>query len=148
MKITTNPKHLAVKCSPVRSFDAGYMIGRKLINTCLLGKYSHAVGLAHTQIGGNKRVYVVKDKNWKIYIDPKVVGKSKETYDHVEGCMSYPGKDFKVIRHEWITIQYLTRSGVERETFDGFLACVHQHELDHLDGLTIKHKERRYSDGL
>ncbi|MDH5562029.1 MAG: peptide deformylase [Nitrospirota bacterium] len=43
-----------------------------------------------------------------------------------------------VLRHQAIHVRYYTRNGIMVETpYNGFLARVFQHEVDHLDGLVF-----------
>ena len=143
MRITTKARHLSNECEDVSSYENGYRIGTKLVLTCLQPNYSNAIGLAHNQIGGNKKVYIVKGaKKWEIYINPSIVAKSEGRYETTEGCMSYPNKPNKVIRHDWVVVRHLTIDGYVEEKFDESNIAVHQHENDHLSGLDIHHQTR------
>ena len=54
------------------------------------------------------------------------------------GCLTVPGIRGIVPRHQAIRIRYQTRQGVMVETaYEGFLARVFQHEVDHLDGVVF-----------
>ena len=141
MRITTNINDLNFKCSDVESYKRGDIIGAKLKVVCMFGKNKDAVGLAHNQIKGKKNVYVVKSKNvFRTFINAKIIDFSEDIFKHEEGCMSFPNKCNKVTRHKWITISHLIEDGYIEETFKGFEACVHQHEIDHLNGIDIHHK--------
>lgn len=75
-------------------------------------------------------------------INPEIVQKSKEHMPMTEGCLSFPGIQLKVKRHQWVTVKYdflLKASGCwqlesRTETYDKFWGQVFQHEIDHLDG--------------
>ena len=142
MRITTNINDLNFKCSDVEDYKQGIIIGSKLKIICMFGKNKNAVGLAHNQIKGNKNVYIVKSKNvFRTFINAKIVDASEDVIKHEEGCMSFPNKLNKVTRHTWITISHLIKDGYIQETFNGFEACVHQHEIDHLNGINIHNKK-------
>ena len=75
-------------------------------------------------------------------INPEIMERSKETMPMTEGCLSFPGIQLKVKRHQWVTVKYefLTRTRgfselkTTTETYDKFWGQVFQHEIDHLDG--------------
>jgi peptide deformylase len=58
-----------------------------------------------------------------------------------EGCLSFPGIHVDVDRAERIAVRALDRDGKPFELdADGLLAIAVQHEIDHLDGLTLADK--------
>ncbi len=104
------------------------------------------VGLAAPQIGILKRIILVdiaadgkgKVGNLKIFINPKIVWKSKEKGEWYEGCYS-TGKVCGIVsRSTSIKIQSFkfTPLGCKREfrKYSGYVARIFQHEIDHLDG--------------
>ena len=144
MRITTNINDLNFKCSYVYNYNEGLKIANKLKMVCLFGKNKDAIGLAHNQIRGNKNVYVIKSKNtFRPFINAKIVDASEEFFKHEEGCMSFPNKCNSVTRHKWVKVSHLIKDGYVTETFTGFDACIHQHEIDHLNGIDIHHKAKK-----
>lgn len=103
------------------------------------------VGLAATQIGRNIRLAVIDAEGQQFtLINPHILSKSKERVLFTEGCLSIPGTEFPIIRHEKITVRYLNAEGKQcKIKLRGFLAIVFQHEIDHLDGIVI---EDRYNE--
>jgi len=107
---------------------------------------ANGLGLAAPQIGVSQRVAVVEitdtDQDGRetttLYtlVNPEIVRKSDETWEHAEGCLSIPGWRGDVERPLTITIKALDRSG-NRTRFEasGMLARAIQHEIDHLDGV-------------
>ena len=70
-------------------------------------------------------------------INPEIVHKDgRICFD--EGCLSVPDMTVEVERYDQVVIRALDRDG---EPFElearGFYAVVFQHELDHLDGVTL-----------
>ncbi|MFT6633371.1 MAG: peptide deformylase [Bacteriovoracaceae bacterium] len=60
------------------------------------------------------------------------------TKTSTEGCLSIPGKQFKVERYRELNLSYYTRDGeFVSEHATGFRAIVAQHEYDHLNGILI-----------
>ena len=124
---------------------------RKLIDDMADSMYeADGIGLAAVQIGVPKRVIVIdldqKDgkKDWRVFINPKILWASDEMAVYEEGCLSVPEIYDDVERPARIKAEYLDLDGkrVEIEA-DGMLATCLQHEMDHLNGvLFIDHLSR------
>ncbi|MDD4953752.1 MAG: peptide deformylase [Candidatus Omnitrophica bacterium] len=96
------------------------------------------IGLAAPQVGISESMIVVDIGNglYKL-INPKII--KKEGFQAMEeGCLSVPGVSIKVRRAKKITLQALDESGkplvIEAQDL---LACVFQHEIEHLKGKMI-----------
>ena len=134
-KIIKDKKRLCIPCVDV-NYKIGLKIASTLISTALV--LGNARGLAHNQIGGNKRVFIAKINNrWRKFINPQILELSPDTYETLECCFSCVG-DIKVKRHHTIRIRHQNKvDGLIEETFVGDDAQVIQHEIDHLNGTTI-----------
>ncbi len=103
---------------------------------------SHGIGLAAPQIGILKRIIVV-DVDEEVVrpialCNPTVVEHSEELVVSEEGCLSVPGIDVPIERPAAIVVEALSLEGKAiRFQADGLLARCIQHEIDHLDGVTI-----------
>jgi len=134
----------------------GEEIGIKLLNE-LRNSEVPGIGLAANQIGINKRVCVVNVKEPIVLINPKIVEKSKEKFVFLEGCLSFPDNNVKTVRHKSITVEADNHTGKlhfgvwNEHNEEGYnkedklnyaleTACV-QHEIDHLDGITMFDRE-------
>ena len=98
---------------------------------------NQGVGLAVPQIGELKRMIVVQtEKGPQIFVNPKIIKKSRETIIDEEGCLSFPGLFLKIKRAKWVEIEALNEKGekIHLET-KGLPARIFQHEIDHLDGI-------------
>ncbi|MBM3243560.1 MAG: peptide deformylase [Candidatus Omnitrophica bacterium] len=96
------------------------------------------VGLAAPQAGINEAMIVV-DIGSGLYklVNPKVVEASGRQINQ-EGCLSVPGICIKVKRAKKVRIKAFDEYGKELEIdAEGLLACVLQHEIDHLKGKLI-----------
>ncbi|MCM8711336.1 peptide deformylase [Clostridium sp. SYSU_GA19001] len=96
------------------------------------------IGLAAPQIGILKRVILIDLRDGEepiVLINPLIVAKiGKE--ESIEGCLSYPGYEGKVIRPKKVTVQGLNTKGEKVEYIaEGVLAKAFCHEIDHLDGI-------------
>ncbi len=98
----------------------------------------HGIGLAAPQVGISKRLFLVglDDEPLRIFVNPRIVAMSEETNEYEEGCLSFPGLYFTVVRPSAIDIEAFDIKGKPfRISADGLLARVIQHEYDHLDGI-------------
>lgn len=105
-------------------------------------KAASGVGLAAPQVNVSKRLFVMKPSMFKkaeAIINPVVEYLSDYgTKVSTEGCLSIPGKKFKVERYKKLHIHYQDRKGEDKfEKASGFRAIVIQHEYDHLNGNLI-----------
>jgi len=135
---------LRTKAEPVadEGFDADFL---KLINDMAETMYvSNGIGLAAPQIGVSKRIMVIdvdwpdrEDSTLYAFINPEIVKTEGET-EYDEGCLSFPGLTVPVQRFEKLTLK---AKDVKGNSFtleaDGLLAICVQHEMDHLDGITL-----------
>ena len=137
---------LEVKCSPV-SVKEGEEIGVRLLHE--LRESENGIGLAANQIGINKRVCVINVKEPLVLINPKIVKKSKEQFVFAEGCLSFPDSKLKTMRHQDIVVEAdnhngrLSFSANSKDINDAFECVCVQHEIDHLDGITMFDREFR-----
>ena len=135
---------LEVKCSPV-SVKEGEEIGVRLLHE--LRESENGIGLAANQIGINKRVCVVNVKEPLVLINPRIVKKSKEEFIFAEGCLSFPNDKVKTKRHQDIVVEadnhkgQLSFSANSKDINDAFECVCVQHEIDHLDGITMFDRE-------
>ena len=146
--IVKDINQLKEKCVPVSalSYGEGEDIAKRLLKE--LSNSKNGIGLAANQIGINKRVCVINVKEEPlILINPEIIERSKETFVFPEGCLSFPNKHVRTIRNTSIKVkadnhnEELTFSADSKDYKDAFeCACV-QHEIDHLDGITMFDRE-------
>ncbi len=101
-------------------------------------KRDRGIGLAAPQVGVSKRLFIVglDDEPLRVFINPRIIASSEETCEYEEGCLSFPGLYFGVVRPSAVDIEALDMYGKPfRLSADGLLARVIQHEYDHLDGI-------------
>ena len=96
------------------------------------------VGLAANQIGEKVRIIVVKMGEFFIpLVNPKIVKHSQSTYEAEEACLSHEGTK-KTTRYSSIEVEYRDKNfRKKKQHFNGFIAQVIQHEMDHCEGILI-----------
>jgi len=111
-------------------------LGRDMVETMI---ENQGIGLAASQVGELKRVIVTQtEKGSEIFINPKIIKKSKETEVLEEGCLSLPGLFLKIKRAKEVEVKALDSEGRGiKMKAKGLSARVIQHEIDHLDGILI-----------
>lgn len=112
------------------------------------------IGLAAPQVGISKRIIVIDvnpekkthDENYYKenpirelnLINPVILSHSPETLDYEEGCLSLPGTSLKVTRFKEVTVSFFDEKMKKHEiTASGILSICIQHEIDHINGLTL-----------
>lgn len=101
---------------------------------------NNGAGLAAPQVGQNLRIFVIdKDLTKKqVFINPKIIKRSKKAETCEEGCLSFPGMFIKIPRAKSLKIKALDENGKEfKLKAKGLCARAIQHELEHLDGILL-----------
>lgn len=104
---------------------------------------SKPFGLSAPQIGHMTRAFIVKGE---LMLNPQMLEPSPVMITAPENCLSYPWlKLVKVPRHHHGRIVYMDhQGGVISKGVSGFYFRIFQHELDHLNGITIEsHRWRK-----
>lgn len=92
------------------------------------------LGLAAPQVGHGIRLFIAEGE---VYVNPKIIEKSTETYLVKEGCYSLEKNrfDYTARRHTWVILEYdRLNKKLTRKRFSGRSAQIIQHEVDHLEG--------------
>ena len=99
------------------------------------------IGLAAPQIGVTQNVVIIdiseleENESLHIFVNPVILNSSGESVVE-EGCLSIPGVREEVTRPDMVTLNYQDETGANfQHEFDGWLARVLQHEVDHLKGV-------------
>ena len=120
----------------------------KLCNDMLETMYHHhGIGLSAVQVGVLKRLIVVDvlwpalkkpSENPYIMINPTFKSVNEVLNNYNEGCLSFPNESVGITRPKEISVSFLDINGNTQEIIaDGLLATCIQHEIDHLNGITI-----------
>lgn len=115
---------------------AGFL--ERMVETMIV---EEGVGLAAPQVGVSRRIAVVNPEPGNPgtllhLINPRIISSGDRSESVEEGCLSVPGIRGRVERPAAIEVEYLDPEGAEhREAFEGLVARIIQHEVDHLDGV-------------
>ena len=112
------------------------------------------VGLAAPQIGLPIRLFLVDTTPFaeddvltkeeqdtlngfkRVFINAEIVEEEGDDWAFNEGCLSIPDVREDVFRKPNITVEYLDENfKSHKESFDGLIARVVQHEYDHIEGV-------------
>ena len=138
------------------SVEEGLAIAKELFQ--ILNQRGDGIGLAANQVGIDAQVAVVNVREPLVLINPKIVSK-ENPINYYEGCLSYPGQGVSTQRYRDVVISteqeesnwYFSgadslqnvrgsweEKGKEEEQENRLLeaVCI-QHEIDHLNGVTI-----------
>lgn len=121
------------------NLSEGIKIAQKLKKTLLLYRKITGLGrgLAAPQIGISRSVFVTYvGESFFVYINPKINNLSKKQNTYKENCISSLHFWCDVKRAEFLELEYTNEKGKRViEKYDGFMARLIQHELDHLEGV-------------
>ncbi|MFO7571177.1 MAG: peptide deformylase [Gaiellaceae bacterium] len=128
---------LRMSAREVEDFDAD--LARLAERMTLLMHEAQGVGLAATQVGVLRRLFVFVDEGEdRVLVNPVITARSDDVETEEEGCLSIRDVLVPVERSASVTIEGSDVNGqpVSLE-LDLPSARVVQHELDHLDGVLI-----------
>ena len=133
---------LRTVCEPCEVGDKSLKkLGKQMIDTMYANS---GCGLAAPQVGITKRIIVIDcsdpdaDPEPMFLVNPEIIELSGEMVKENEGCLSLPGISVPIKRHETAKVRYFDLDGVECVVeSDGLLGRCLQHEIDHLNGITL-----------
>ena len=129
---------LRMQAPPVEKFDDD--LKRLVARMGELMKDANGVGLAATQVGVLRRVFVfvAEEDTVAVLVNPEIVRRGDEAETDDEGCLSIQGVTMPVERSTSVRIEGRDENGEEvAYDLEGTPARIVQHELDHLDGKLI-----------
>ena len=143
------------------SVEEGNAIATELFQ--ILNQRGDGIGLAANQVGIDAQVAVVNVREPVVLINPKIIDRSDEI-SYYEGCLSFPKHGIRTKRYKNIIVKsadvdcqyYFSganstkgakgtwETAKKHDTEQRLLEaiCV-QHEIDHLNGITIHDREKK-----
>jgi peptide deformylase len=145
MKILMWPdKKLLVRAKKVTSIQNHVMPYLEDMKCLMMN--ANGIGLAASQVGICKSFFILSESESyeksppAVMINPELIDGFGETVSQ-ESCISIPGESFFVPRAQWIMVRFQNIEGnIIEESFSGFLSIAIQHEIDHLEGITLADK--------
>ena len=137
-----NQKTEKIKLSDINSMETQGLI-EDLVQTCK--EFGSSSALAAPQIGSTRlgwRNFSFKINN--VIINPAILKYSGKQNIIKSICLSSPknSKPIKIMRYSKIKVSYYNeKAKLKIKTLRGLRACTFQHEIDHLEGITILERE-------
>lgn len=129
-------ERLKKKSEEISSFNKSI----KHIIKGLLDNIGGGVGISAPQLGINKRILIYLDEFYKpkVMINPIITSAYGGKKEMEEGCLSCPGEFVLIERDDVIEVKYKDEYFINKtKTFEGIVARIIQHEIDHLEGICI-----------
>jgi peptide deformylase len=101
---------------------------------------NQGIGLAAPQVGISRRMFVMNVSGRKrTCINPEALWPTTDQpFEFEEGCLSFPGEMIVISRPRKILARYQDEDGAwHEEEMSELESTCFQHELDHLDGITM-----------
>ena len=142
LKIVTSPDPILNQvCEPCTPGDKSL---KKLAKQMERAMYANdGVGIAAPQVGVLKRLIVVDcspedERDPMALVNPEILETKGDLETDEEGCLSCPGISVPIARAPWVHVRYYDLDGQAWEIeADGLLGRCLQHEIDHLNGITL-----------
>lgn len=138
--IETNRRVLSVVSEPLVLEEENLSILFTQLQTALENSKVPGVGLAAIQVGIPKRAAVIRFGDTVIDLWNPEISEAHGELLSPEGCLSLPGVHRTVRRYREIILK---NGDGKSYALEGFEAIVVQHEIDHMNGITIADKDHR-----
>ena len=140
--IIQDEEKLSIRCEDV-GVEEGSLLLKKLSGIL---EPTGGIGLAANQIGILKRACVIKlpDQTMVGLLNPKVIELKIPFVMKNEGCLSFPDEYIETLRFAQVKVEDLLAP--EGRVFTGITAVIAQHEIDHLNGITMYRRQIKNLD--
>jgi peptide deformylase len=147
LRIVTAPNIiLSTKTKPVTKVDQAILaLIRQMEESLDFATDPIGVGLAAPQVAKSLAIFIAKPTEkakLQVFINPKITkieeptGKAKGKTKKLEGCLSLHNIWGEVERAKAVWLDYIDETGKQHhKKFNGFIANIIQHEVDHLNGI-------------
>ena len=139
--IVTDREKLKNRCRETTLEECEFLEAFHKLDAELINSRVPGVGLAANQIGLDIRVCTVRPKQGIIFnmINPVIEEMEIPVVNQMEGCLSFSGVRINTNRYNQVICSWIDYDSKEnkRGVFFGMEAIILEHEVDHLDGVTI-----------
>lgn len=127
----------------------------------VLDKEPHGAALAAPQIGESLRIFILSERVFSgegdkktegkmaqvehfVFINPKIIKRSRKKNILDEGCLSVRNIYGKIARYAQVTVEAYNEQGKKfTRGASGLMAEAFQHEIDHLEGILFTDKAEK-----
>lgn len=121
--------------------DDPALVAAVMVNSML---YYRGIGLSGPQIGYPYNVIAALAERPLVFFNAKIVDQSSKLEYMQEGCLSFPGIIVEVARPAAIDVRFMNVGGkYQTQHYEGMTARIILHELDHIQGITLKSRVSR-----
>lgn len=140
MRLTNKILHRSCRDADFGDINRNHWLAKQMIQFMLS---QNGIGLAANQIGINVRLFVMQiDERTRYCFNPQIVSQGTKLLTMAEGCLSYNGKHCIIQRPEQIQVKYQNYQGQWiQDQLAGLESRCYQHELDHLNGISMWHRQ-------
>lgn len=102
---------------------------------------NNGIGLSAVQIGLNWKLFIIRDKIYRYFVDCEYKPITQDKIVSFEGCLSLPGKFYLVNRWKSVKVSGWELVAEKRPILKPFTqeisSVVYQHEIDHHNNILI-----------
>lgn len=141
MQLTNDLLHTAGRTADFLDIASNHSQCRHMLRFMLA---QHAIGLAANQIGSDLRLFVMQVNGvTRFCFNPEIVDSKIELTTMAEACLSFVGDQCTLQRADHIEVRYQDHRGCWiQESLTGLTSRCYQHELDHVNGITMWHRQK------
>jgi len=140
MRLTRKILHRRCRPATFVNIDRNHWLAKEMTEFMIT---QGGIGLAANQIGLDLRLFVMKvDGRIRFCFNPEIVTVGKGVVEMAEGCLSFADKQCTIARPDQVEVKYQDHRGFWiQETLSGLASRCYQHELDHVNGITMWQRE-------
>lgn len=141
MQLTNDLLHTAGRAADFDNIDRNYSQCLRMLDFMLM---NDGIGLAANQIGFDLRLFVMQVNGiTRFCFNPEIVSADSELLTMAEGCLSFVGNQCTLQRPDHIEVRYQDHRGFcVGNHLTGLESRCYQHELDHVNGITMWHRQK------
>jgi peptide deformylase len=141
MRLTNQILNRSCRTADFENINRNHWLCQEMIQFM---KSQQGIGLSANQIGMNLRLFVMQiEDRTRFCFNPEILDQGTESAVMAEGCLSFAGKQCTLQRPERIRVRYQDHRGFWiTEELTGLESRCFQHELDHLNGITMWDRQK------
>jgi peptide deformylase len=144
MRLTNQILYRSCRAADFENINRNHWLCQEMLQFM---RFQQGIGLSANQVGLNLRLFVmqVHDRT-RFCFNPEIVTMGSKTVAMDEGCLSFVGKQCTIQRPEEVLVRYQDHRGFWIEDcLTGLESRCFQHELDHLNGVTMWDRQKEHN---